>query len=78
MDLTPNCYIKYTYKTHLKKWVFCDKIVEIHMKKLIKLLFIPFTLLFLSGCGLLEELFETDNDTIHKTSYEPITGNFVL
>ena len=33
--------------------------------------------LLLSGCGL-SELIEGDNDSIHKNSYDPITGKFVL
>ena len=48
------------------------------MKKFIKLLMLPLILTSLTGCELLEEVFGGDTDTIHKKSYEPITGKFVL
>ena len=48
------------------------------MKTFIKLLMLPLILTSLTGCELLEEVFGGDTDTIHKKSYEPITGKFVL
>lgn len=48
------------------------------MKKLIKLLVVSFSILSLTGCDLLGDFFGGDTDTLHKTSYEPITGKFVL
>ena len=49
------------------------------MKKLVKLFVIPFALLSLTGCDFISDVFGGgDTDTIHKKSYEPITGKFVL
>ena len=42
------------------------------------LILIPLLSLCLTGCGLLEGLFEQDNDIIHTKSYEPVTGKYVL
>ena len=48
------------------------------MKKLVGLLFLPFLTIGIAGCGLLEDLVGGDTDVIHKNSYEPVTGKFVL
>ena len=49
------------------------------MKKLVKLFVVPFALLSLTGCDFISDVFGGgDTDTIHKKSYEPITGKFVL
>ena len=45
--------------------------------KIRKLLLLSLSSFLLTGCGL-SELFGGDTDTIHKSSYEPITGKFVL
>ncbi len=42
-----------------------------------KLLLIIVPLFTLTGCGI-SEIFAGDTDTIHKSSFEPITGKFVL
>ena len=42
------------------------------------LVLIPLLSLCLTGCGLLEALFEKDTDVIHTKSYEPATGKYVL
>lgn len=42
-----------------------------------KLLLLSLSSFILTGCGL-SDLFGGDTDTIHKSSYEPITGKFVL
>ena len=42
-----------------------------------KIFLIIVSSLVLSGCGL-SEIFQGDTDTIHVSSYEPITGKFVL
>ena len=42
------------------------------------LVLIPLLSLCLTGCGLLESLFEKDTDVIHTKSYEPATGKYVL
>lgn len=50
------------------------------MKNMKKLLFVPLlaiSITGLTGCGL-SELFGGDTDTVHKSSYEPITGKFIL
>ena len=49
------------------------------MKKIVKLLTLPIMLLSLTSCDLFNEIFnDGDTDTVHKKSYEPITGKFVL
>lgn len=48
------------------------------MKKLVKLIFIPLMAIGLAGCDFLGGIAGGDTDTIHKKSYEPITGKFVL
>ena len=49
------------------------------MKKSIRLLVIPLALFSLTGCSLFQDVFSGgDSDTVHKSSYEPITGKFVL
>ena len=47
------------------------------MKKLLAILLFTLSGSTLTGCGL-SELFGGDTDTIHKSSYEPITGKFIL
>ena len=42
------------------------------------LIIYPLLALSLTGCGLLEGLFEKDNDMIHTKSYEQVTGKYVL
>ena len=42
------------------------------------LVLIPLLSLCLTGCGLLEGLFEKDDDVTHTKSYEPVTGKYVL
>jgi len=39
---------------------------------------VPFFLVSLIGCDLIDEIFEKDTDVIHTKSYEPITGKYVL
>ena len=48
------------------------------MKRISKLLILPIIAMSISGCGLFDEIFGEDTDTIHKKSFEPITGKFVL
>ena len=48
------------------------------MKRIAKFFFIPVMAIGLAGCGFLGEMFGGDTDNIHKQSYEPITGKFVL
>ncbi len=45
--------------------------------KITKFLLISISFFSLTGCGLLESL-QGDTNTIHKSSYEPITDKFVL
>ena len=45
--------------------------------KIRKLFLLLLSSFLLTGCGL-SEIFEGDTDTIHKSSYEPITGKFLL
>ena len=45
--------------------------------KVRKLLLLSLSSFLLTGCGL-SEIFEGDTDTIHKSSYEPITGKYLL
>ena len=42
------------------------------------LILIPVLSFCLSGCGLIEGLFDPDTETKHSKSYEPITGKFYL
>ena len=37
-----------------------------------------FVVFSFSGCDLISEVFDGDTDTIHKKSFEPITGKFIL
>ena len=48
------------------------------MKRILKVVTLPILLISLSGCGLLEGLFEKDDDVTHTKSYEPVTGKYVL
>lgn len=48
------------------------------MKRITKLIFLPLIAVSLSSCDLIEEIFGGDTDTIHKKSFEPITGKFYL
>lgn len=48
------------------------------MKKLVTIFIFLFMAISLAGCDLFDEIAGGDTDTIHKSSYEPITGKFVL
>ena len=48
------------------------------MNKMSKLLVLLLTAFLLTGCGLTSDIFGGDTDTVHKKSYKPITGKFVL
>ncbi len=48
------------------------------MKKLTLLFFVLLMSISLTGCDFLNEIVGGDTDTIHISSYEPITGKFIL
>lgn len=48
------------------------------MKKIVIFIFVFFLLTCLSGCDFLSGITGGDSSTVHKNSYEPITGKFVL
>jgi len=48
------------------------------MKRLVRLFFIPAMAISLVSCDFFNGIIGGDTDTVHKQSYEPITGKFVL
>ena len=48
------------------------------MKKIFAIIIALILLFTLSSCDLIGEMFGGDSDTVHNSSYEPITGKFVF
>lgn len=48
------------------------------MKKYIRFTLLSLIMISSSSCGMFESLFGGDTDTVHKTSYEAITGKYYL